>query len=63
MYKHFINYLKKNELYELAEEVEINENTKYTLLFIEDHLEDIEIVKTLNASVIKDMILYQLNHK
>ena len=63
MYLNFINYLKENELYELAENVENDTNVEYMLAFVKDHLEDASIIETLDTGVIHDMFLYYVNHK
>lgn len=63
MYTNLVNYLNDNELYELAKDVINDTNTEYMITFVRDHLEDSEILRTLDTSVIHDMFLYYVNHK
>lgn len=63
MYLNFIKYLKENELDDLATDVENDTNIEFLKSFVKDHLEDSEILKTLDTSVIHDMFKYYIEHK
>lgn len=65
-YKDLIRYVIENELHIYEEELYLsivndtyNENT---LLFIEDHFNDEEMLKDLYTSTIKDMFVYYTKH-
>lgn len=63
MYFNFTTYLAANELNDLATDVENDTNVEFLMSFVKDHLEDSEILKTLDTGVIHDMFLYYVNHK
>lgn len=63
MYRDFITYLSENELDDLVTDIENDTNIEFLMSFVKDHLEDSEILKTLDTGVIHDMFLYYVNHK
>lgn len=63
MYRDFITYLSENELNDLVTDVENDTNVEFLKSFVKDHLEDSEILKTLDTGVIQDMFKYYIEHK
>lgn len=63
MYNEFIKYLNDNELHELAKDIENDTNVDFIITFVRDHLEDSELLRTLDTGIIHDMFLYYVNHK
>lgn len=62
-YEKLCEYLKKNELYDLAEAAAIDEKNDQLILMISDHFDDEMMIKDSSTALLKDMLEYYSNHK
>ena len=62
-YQALYEYLKNNELYDLAEDIAHDEKNDQVILMIIDHFDDEMMIKDSSTALLKDMLEYYSNHK
>ena len=62
-YKALCDYLRNNELNDLAEAAANNEKNDQLILMISDHFDDEMMLKESSTSLLKDMLEYYVEHK
>ena len=62
-YKALCEYLKNNELDDLAEAAANDEKNDQLILMISDHFDDEMMIKDSSTTLLKDMLEYYSNHK
>ena len=62
-YEALYEYLKNNELDDLAEAAANDEKNDQLILMISDHLDDEMMLKESSTKLLKDMFEYYSNHR
>lgn len=62
-YEALCEYLKNNELDDLAEAAANDEKNDQLILMISDHFDDEMMLKESSTALLKDMFEYYSNHK
>ncbi len=62
-YEALYEYLKDNELDDLAEAAANDEKNDQLILMISDHFDDEMMIKDSSTALLKDMLEYYSNHK
>ena len=62
-YEALYEYLKNNELDDLAEAAANDEKNDQLILMISDHFDDEMMLKDTSTSLLKDMFKYYSNHR
>ena len=62
-YEALYEYLKNNELDDLAEAAANDEKNDQLILMISDHFDDEMMLKESSTKLLKDMLEYYSNHK
>ena len=62
-YEALYEYLKNNELDDLAEAAANDEKSDQLILMISDHFDDEMMIKDSSTTLLKDMLEYYSNHK
>ena len=62
-YEALYEYLKNNELDDLAEAAANDEKNDQLILMISDHFDDEMMIKDSSTTLLKDMLEYYSNHK